>query len=218
MTIMKRRKALRATAYAVAVLALAVNAHAGVVTGSVWLYTASPENFNPLDASVAPTGAPDAQFYTTDINYDTRITGSELAAFLGNPTFFNTSGTWNPSYNVQYYVYMEFTGSVHLNSGDNSFSVLHDDGAILTFPALNGGSPVVNKPDQSAPTESPFTVTAPSGGEYSFVLDYTECCSLPAVLEWTINGDPVGVPEPGSFQLILGALMVGIGGLYRKLA
>jgi hypothetical protein len=66
------------------------------------------------NASVIPSGAPDAEFYSAGINYDSRITGYTPNLFLNNPGFFNASGTFNPTGSLDN-TFIRFTGQTYLN-------------------------------------------------------------------------------------------------------
>ena len=159
------------------------------------------------DATLVPAGSPDAMFNTPAIDYNSNVTGYTPAAFLNNPTFFNTSASFDPNATFNN-SFIRFTGQTFLHAGANSFVVPHDDGLTLN---INGIGLVVNEPGPTSPVDTPFTVTAPADGLYDFTLQYGECCGAPAVLGFQINGVPVGtVPEVGSTLMLLGLALVGL--------
>ena len=184
------------------VLILMPVSESAAILGEIWQNVPASGG----DASIVPAGSPDAQFNPTAISYDSAVTGYTPALFLNNPTFFNTSGTWNPNASLNN-SFIRFTGQTFLNAGANSFVVPHDDGLTLT---IGGGiGLVLNQPGPTSPVFTPFTITAPSAGLYDFTLQYGECCGPPAVLAWTVNGAPVGAPEPAT-MLLLGLGLLGL--------
>ena len=171
--------------------------HAAGVLGEMWQNVSTATN-----ASIVPSGAPDAEFYSAGISYDSRITGYTPNLFLGNPGFFNSSQTFDPTGSFDN-TYIRFTGQTYLNAGVNTFLVPHDDGVTLK---IAGIGLILDQPGPTSPVSNTFDVTAPSAGLYDFTLLYCECLGPPAVLEFAVNGVTVGVPEPGS------ALLFSAGG------
>lgn len=182
---------------------------AGNVLGELWQNISTANN-----ASILPPGSPDAQFYTTAINYNSNVGGYTPSGFLNNPTFFNTSAGFDPNASFNN-TFIRFTGSTYLNDGINSFSIPHDDGLTLDM----GGVTVLSQPGPTAPVSTPFDVQVSTAGYYSFDLQYAECCGAPAVLGFQINGAPVGntpVPEPATIALFtIGLLGLGISHRYK---
>ena len=171
--------------------------HAAGVLAEVWQNVATATN-----ASIIPSGPPDAEFYSAGINYDSRVTGYTPNLFLNNPAFFNTSGAFDPSGSLDN-TFIRFTGQTFLNAGVNTFLVPHDDGVVLN---ITGIGLVFDQPGPTSPVLTTFDVTAPSDGLYDFTLLYCECDGPPAVLEFSVNSVVVGVPEPGS------AVLLAVGG------
>jgi PEP-CTERM motif len=160
------------------------------------------------DASMVPSATlPSVDFLSPAINFNTGFSdGTTLAAFLNNPTFTNQQNGFDPSQSADN-IFLEIVAQTFLNAGANSFVVGHDDGVVLTFSDSSIGT-VVNAPGPTGFVNTPFNVNALAAGLYGFDLRYTECCSGPADLVFTINGAPVGspgLPEPAS------AVLVGIG-------
>jgi len=186
------------------------------ITGSLWQNQPTAAGDATL-AQAASLGLPDAMFTTTNFNYNSDTTGYSPALFLNNPTFFDTSGTFDPTADLDN-TYFYFVGQTYLQAGSNSLSITHDDGLQLNFDAFGL---VVDAPGPTAAVTTLFTITAPSAGFYSFEMSYGECCGPPAVLEFTVNGAPVGanpVPEPATL-LLLGSGLLGLTGFrFRRKA
>jgi hypothetical protein len=188
------------------VLGWAATARADI-NGSLWLNDFS----NNASACTVCVNPPDITFTTTDINYDSRVTGYTISDFLTNTTFLTGL---DPTLLSLDNTHIRFTGATYLNAGVNSFVVPHDDGLVLS---MDGGIGIVlNQPGPTSPTPSPFDVTAPSAGLYNFTLDYNECCGPPGVLAFQVNGAPVGVPDGGMTLMLLGGALVGLETLRRK--
>ena len=184
------------------------------ITGELWQNQSSVAG-NALLSSVAGLGTPDALFNSGAINYQSQVTAYTLGAYLNNPTFYNESANFStpvsgygPNANLNNTVFY-FTGNLYLNAGANSFVVAHDDGLQLN---IGGGiGLVVNQPGATGEVFTPFNVTAPSAGTYSFQLVYGECCGAPADLVWTINNQQIGtVPDGAATMSLLG---IGLGAL-----
>jgi hypothetical protein len=69
---------------------------------------------------------------------------------------------------------------------------------------------VVDAPGPTAFSNTPFTVNAPTAGNYNFELSFGECCGPPSELLWQVNGATVtSVPEPATLTL-MGMGLAGI--------
>ncbi len=188
------------------------------ITGELWL-----NDGNASDATIAAAlaeGTPDATFSSGAINYQSQVSGYTVGGFLNNPTFNNTSANFTTdggaSANLNN-TFFYFTGTLYLNAGDNSFVVAHDDGLQLS---IGGGiGLVVDSPFGQAENFTPFTVTAPSAGDYTFQLAYGECEGPPADLVWTINQQTVGAPVPDAATTgsLLGIGLVALGAFGRRI-
>ncbi|HLZ83144.1 MAG TPA: PEPxxWA-CTERM sorting domain-containing protein [Caulobacteraceae bacterium] len=207
---MKMRSSFAAAAAVVALAAAGVS-HAGATAGSLWI-----NDPTSTDASIVPAGPADATFNPGVINYDSNVGGYTVGGFLNNPTFSNESAAFvlagagaAPLNNT----FVQITGTLGLNSGNNSFVVGHDDGVVLT---VAGFGTVVNQAGPTAFTNTPFNVFNPGApGNFAFTLNYTECCGPPAELLFTVNNVSPGVPEPATWSLMLLGVG-GIGGLMRR--
>jgi hypothetical protein len=197
-----------ATAAALLTLAAASASHASATAASIWVNIATPN-----DASIVPPGPADATFAPGLINYDSRVTGYTISQFLNNPTFMNTSGAFDPNA-ASNNIFVQITGTLGLQHGNNSFVVEHDDGVVLN---VAGFGNVVFEPGPTAPDVTPFNVfNAGAAGNFDFTLNYTECCGPPAVLLFTVNDVNVGgIPEPATWSLMLLGVG-GIGGMMRR--
>lgn len=208
------KKYLAATAISLAAVMTAASvAHAGADAGSIWLNQASDS------AATIPGSTPDATFTPGPINYNPTDDGSvyTIGAFLNNPVFSNELAQFainggNTSFNFGTgNTFIDITGTLGLQHGNNSFVVAHDDGVVLN---ITGFGTVVNAPDPTAFDTTPFTVFNPgAAGNFAFNLQYAECCSPPAALVFSINDVTVGgVPEPATWALmVFGIGAVGAG-------
>jgi hypothetical protein len=189
------------------VLAGTGTSQAGAATGAVWETTTT----NAMSTTI-PGGAPTATFVPGAINYNPSDDSGvyTIGAFLNNPTFLTGGSAAGDSMLATVF---QFTGTVGLNHGLNSFVVGHDDGVVLT---IAGFGTVVNEPGPTALDTTPFTVDNPgAAGNFAFTLNYAECCGPPASLVFAINDVPVGAPEPATMAII-GTGLAGIGFLRRR--
>jgi hypothetical protein len=202
-------------------LALAVSslAHAQV-TGTVYendtLYSGNADDGPSFDP-VYYAGLPSATFTSSGINFQSQVTGYSVGQFYNNPVFSNLMNGFDPTDTADN-SFLVLTGNITLQAGSNSFVVAHDDGVVIT---IGGGiGNVVDQPGPTAEDFTPFNVTAPSAGSYSFVLQYTECCGPPADLVWSINQQIVAAPDSSSTLLLacLGIGSLALVSLKRKLS
>ena len=184
-------------------------AAAGAITGSLWINQPGVAGDAKL-TSVPGLGTADATFAPGVFNYDSNVGGYTIGGFLNNPTFNNQSaafilngGAGAGLNNTVFY----FTGTIGLHAGLNSFVVGHDDGLQMN---IDGIGLVVDQPGPTSFTNTPFTVTAATAGNYTFELVYGECCGPPAELLLEINNIVIGAPEPGTLALLgLGLASLG---------
>jgi hypothetical protein len=208
-------------------LAVASTSHAQITSATVYLDTPNPGNAGDLTDNAA-SSLMSAQFNIGSLGVDF-VSGShyDVNSFLNNPTYFNETngftsaiaGGTNSLALGGGGTELVLTGQTFLNAGINSFVVGHDDGVVVTMPGLPGG--FGNVLDQAGPTgftSTPFNVTASTAGEYSFTMDYAECCGAPADLLFTVNGGTItggATPEPSSFVL-MGTGMLAFAGMVRR--
>lgn len=212
------RSAAAAVVFALASAAVS----AATVSGKVWI-NQPVAGANATIAQAATLGTADAEFTVGAIDFyadGSSASPYTIAGFLQNPSFFNTSsaftsaGGGGQSLDNTYFL---FTGSLYLNAGANNFVVPHDDGLQLDIDGIAGFE--VDAPGPTAPVNTPFTVTAPNAGVYTFTMSYGEVFGAPATLRFIVNNQPVGgdLPEPGSLALV-GLGLLGAAGVRRRSA
>ena len=196
-------------------LAAAPIAHADIFTAVV--YQNIPDPGNAAAAANQGAGLASASFSigALGIDFTSPPSAYTTVSFLNNPTFSNQVNGFNPNGTADN-LELVITGDLFLNAGSNSFTVGHDDGAVLN---IAGFGNVVNAPGPTSFSNSPFTVTAPSAGMYNFSLEYAECCGAPSDLLFTVNNAPVGAttPEPSSFALFGTGLFAAAGMVRRRI-
>lgn len=187
----------RAAITALALSGAATAAHAGTITGYVYL------NQGPIvstSASIANRpGTPADATFTFDGTANFTGSGNSnvdtINSFLASGGVAPIAGAVGTSILNNTYFY--FTGSVGLHAGANIFTVTHDDGLQLN---IDGIGLVVDQPGPTAPSATTYTVNAPTAGNYNFELSYGECCGGPAQIT-VFGGTLVTTPEPGAVAL-----------------
>jgi hypothetical protein len=189
-------------------------ASAGIVsgdTGSVWTNLVGYGSGGPNNASNVPSGPADAFFTPGPINYDSRVTGFTYGAFtngaIGGALGATSMGTGTGN------SFFQINGIVSLQSGDNFFTITHDDGAVISMPDFGT---VLNQPGPTPPVGQTFDVFNPGPAVAEpFTLNYVECCSPPAVL--TLSLAPAPLPGAG-FSGLVALALAGAWAWSRKFA
>lgn len=198
------------------------------ITGTVYENTPNPGDAGSSLNMASTLAQANFTVGAGGIDFQSGVGGPTVGGFLNNPTFtgaingFNSTDLLNNSSNG-HGTELVLTGSVYLDAGNNSFAVGHDDGVVLTIPGTGTGAfgDALYAPGPSGFTTTPFTFdNTKTAGLYSFTMDYSECCSLPADLLFTVNGaPPVGTtPEPSSFVLLGSGLLAAAGIVRRRLS
>ena len=78
--------------------------HAAGLLGEIWQNDSAATN-----ASIVPSGAPDAEFYSSGLNYDSRVSGYTPKLFLNDASFFNAAVGFNPTGTLDN-TFIRFTG------------------------------------------------------------------------------------------------------------
>lgn len=184
------------------------------IMGTVW--TGTPDSSNADDPANMGSTLPSAQFTTTTINFDSNSTGYTVGQFLNSPAFTNPQNGFDPTVGADN-IEIQLVGTFFLAAGANTFTVEHDDGLSLTInsgastiDASTGDVNVFSDTGPSMAVLTHFMVDAGAPGNYTFTVDYAECCGAPAVLELSLlAGRSASAPEPGSVVLLTtaGALL-----------
>src|SRR4051794_7986907 len=106
-------------------LASSPTAQAGFITGEVW-GNQQPAAANATLAQHLALGTADATFNSGAFNYNSNVGGYTIGGFLNNPTFTSTSAAFaahGGAADDLNQTYFYFTGTIHLNAGNNSFVV-----------------------------------------------------------------------------------------------
>lgn len=204
---MKHYETLRLAGAAVAsgvILTTACMSHAQI-SGELWQNVPTSISENALIGN-KPAGSPDAEFNSTSINFDSRVTGYTPAMFLNHPTFIDTSISFNPNGSLDN-TYILFTGKIFLHAGANFLTTPHDDGFELAIP---GAGFDLQDPGPHSPINTHYTVNVGTDGLYDFTLSYGECCGAPAVLG-------VRVPDASSTFVLLTAALGMVTALRRRM-
>ena len=168
---------------------------------------------------------PSAQFTATTINFNSNSTGYTVGQFLNSPTFTNPQNGFDPTVSAEN-IEVQLVGTISLAAGANTFTVEHDDGFSLSINSgastIDGSTGDVNVFSDAGPSTAiltNFMVDAGAAGNYTFTVDYAECCGAPAVLELNLlTGTAASAPEPGSVILLTtaAALLLVIPMLRRR--
>lgn len=191
------------------------------IMGTVW--TGTPDSSNADDPANMGSTLPSAQFTTTTIDFDSNSTGYTVGQFLNSPTFTNQQNGFDPTVSAGN-IEVQLIGTFSLAAGPNTFSVEHDDGFTLSINSgastIDGSAGDVNVFSDAGPSTAiltHFMVDAGAAGNYTFTVDYAECCGAPAVLDLNLLAGSSPVPEPSAvILLITGALLVVMSMLRRR--
>jgi len=181
---------------AVSALFLAGTAHAQVTASIYTNQQTAAEN-----ATLAQQGTLGAATATTTVglmnfNPSDSTAVSTIGDFLNNPAGLNPSVASANLGNT----YFVFTGQLYLLAGANAFDLRYDDGVELSIDGLTAWS----DPDPTAAVDNAFVYNTLTAGVHNFALSYGECCTLPATLQFSVNGNYVGdVPEPATWAMML---------------
>ncbi len=206
----------------------APNAHAGMISGSVW--TTNSYNFTTHDltnGAISGLGQADLTFSVDAINFQDPIplingTQTTYAQFLSgslnsNPNNF-TAGTTKAGSSIHFNDLVQTApngvASIFQLSGtayfDSSVTVWKDDG----FDLYIDGQLFTDASAPTAPT--PITIDGISSGLHSFTINYAAWNFIPEQL--TITG-MTPTPEPASLVLVLATLLgFGLVGLRKQRA
>ncbi len=219
------RTAFRVSLGILVLLATAWTARADFITAYGWVTTealvnsptgATQTTLNDTGCAVlhpgeaCTTSNADVSFTTSGINFG--ATGATIATWVASNSFpVNNLVDSVPGVLMDPTIWL-FVGNASFTSPD-SFDITHDDGATLVI----NGQTVINQPGPTSPVVTTGTYTGPAGGSLPFSIIYAECCGGPAVLQTDLVGpENAPVPEPGTVAL-MGAALLGIAVLRRKL-
>jgi hypothetical protein len=155
---------------------------------------ANPPGVNPSVTFTVPNGS-------LTFNSQNAGNGYTIGGFLGTGNATITGGTEGTLDNTKSLddTLIQLVGSVSVVNGQG-YTVQHDDGVVLTI----DGQTLVNQPQPSSPSNTPYTWTGPTG-TFAFDLLYAEVDGAPAVLETDLPLTQ-SVPEPTT--MVAGALML----------
>jgi hypothetical protein len=176
------------------------------IMGTVWADI--PDTSNATNAANMSATLPSAQFTSTEINYDSNNTGFTIGGFLNSPSFTDEQNGFDTNESASD-IEVQLVGTMFLSAGPHLFRVDHNGALSLsinsgasTIDDSTGNVTVFSDSGATTPVLSLFLIDAGSDANYTFTLDYAECCGA-AVLEFA--DPPLGagtVPEPSAAILL----------------
>jgi hypothetical protein len=220
-----RRFALHTAAVVLASLSLSVSAWADV-TGTVWTVQGNWNNAGP-NSIIGTNAVEDGTFTAANIDFATSSGTSTLQDFLNsggateNGGFLSTalgklmsncstSGPTNSS--GCYSTVIEITGYGTFLGG-TTYTLSHDDGAILCVADPTCSTPVINSPAPTNDIGTPWTPSSDTTG--NFAIWYMGTNGNPEDLQISPN---FATPEAGAISMLV-SMLVGIAGfvgVFRK--
>jgi hypothetical protein len=209
------KKLLSATAaFGVCAVLGAGSSQADVINNAnIWTNQGNSATTLVTSGSVAgtlnPTTGSELSFNDPSSGINT-ILGFANSTIAGSPWTVNPLGLGSTSLSPPGTIF-DFTGTITTTAGE-VLSVLHDDGIILKI----DGATVINLPVATSQITSNYS--GETAGLHTFDLMYGECCTLPAVLEFTVGGNEVTntpMPEPASLA-VFGTALAGFGLIRRR--
>ena len=204
------RPILAATALIATAMFAAGPSQAAQPTGTIWLNDFSNDSANCTVCNAGNLQQSNFTVGNNGINYivadsDANTVSQFLSGTSGLSAAIGAADADNSHTTI--------SGVLSLIAGINALTITHDDGVVLRLNNIVVGG-------FTAAATSPITETvnfnAGGGGNFAFILDYNECCSGPAVLQFTANGATVGaVPEPATWAMMLLGF-AGLGFAFRQ--